>query len=91
MKIKQSVINTFNRVGIEYQKFVDDTDTIVRANRFTGETVNVSPLIAVCIDWVYRTSNMYEMGNNDISVSDFDRVRYFILDNDSKAYNVCID
>jgi len=91
MDIPKPVINTFNRVGIEYQDVVDKTEKVEVANRFSGETVMVLPLIKRLIDWVYRTSNMYEMGNHDVNVSDFDRVRYFILKIDNDAYTTCID
>ena len=92
MIAKQSVINTFERVGIDYKPLIDlnfKTETI--ANRFTGETCEVTPLVFELIDWVYRTSNAYEAGNCKVNISDFDRVRYYILEQDKDAYNTCID
>ncbi len=91
MTIKQSVINTFNRVGIDYKALQDKTDLIKVENRFGGGSCEVLPLIAYLIAWVYETSNNYEAGDQTVKLSDFDRVRYFILEQDSNAYNVCID
>jgi hypothetical protein len=88
--IKQSVINTLDRVGID--KTLDNTvksETI--ANRFTGEPANVTPLVFECIDWVYRTSNAFESGRSSIKLADFDRVRYFVAEVDPTAYNTCLD
>jgi len=89
--IPKPVINTFNRVGIKYQDVVDATDKVRTVNRFSGEAIEVTPLVKRLIDWVYKTSNDYEMGNRDVNISDFDRVRYFILKIDSDAYMTCID
>lgn len=91
MKIKQSVINTFNRVGIDYQKLLDQPQKVEVYNRFGGGSCETSPLIAHLIAWVYETSDNYERGNYSVNVSDFDRVRYFILEQDSNAYYTCID
>jgi len=91
MIIKQSVINTFKRCGIKYQDYDSDTKTIPVANRFSGDTCLVSPLVAHLIDWVYSTSNDYETGKRDIRIDDFDRIRYFILEADKEAYYTCID
>ena len=94
MKIKQSVINTFKRVGIDpdmAQAMLDSTAKMTVNNRFSGESCEVNPLIFKLINWVYATSNDYEMGIQKVNVSDFDRVRYFILDIDSNAYSTCID
>ena len=87
IKIKQSVINTFERVGIDYKKYSLTTDNdgnkITVNNRFGGGSCETSPLIARLIEWVYQTSNDYEVGNQKVNVSDFDRIRYFILDQDN--------
>jgi len=95
IKIKQSVINTFERVGIDYKKYSLTTDNdgnkITVNNRFGGGSCETSPLIARLIEWVYQTSNDYEVGNQKVNVSDFDRIRYFILDQDNNAYMTCID
>ena len=91
MIIRQPVINTFNRVGIDYKTLQDSTDKIETYNRFTGESVTTTPLIAKCIQWVYKTSNDYEIGISKVNLSDFDRVRYWILEVDNNAYMKCID
>jgi hypothetical protein len=91
MTIKQPVINTFNRIGLDYKPLVDLTDKVKVSNRFSGESTWTSPLVAACIDWVYEQSNRYEQGNYTTRVSDFDRVRYFVLGEDSKAYMTCLD
>ncbi len=92
--IKQSVINTFKRVGIDVagaQKLFDSTEKKTVRNRFSGEECEVNPLIYSLIYWVYKTNNDYEAGDHTVNVSDFDRIRYFILDADANAYNTCID
>lgn len=92
MKIKQSVINTFDRVGIDYKPLMDKTEKITVENRFGGGSCETSPLIAYLINWVYSVNNLYDIGQGkDIRLDDFDRVRYFILAVDPNAYNVCID
>lgn len=88
--IKQSVLNSFKRVGID-ETIPNDVKSETAMNRFSGETVIVSPLIARCIKWVYNTSNAYERGDFGVKVSDFDRIRYFVLAEDSKAYMICLD
>jgi hypothetical protein len=89
--IKQSVINTFNRVNINHELMLQISGTRTATNRFTGDSVETTPLIAACIRWVYKTSNAYEYGDFSVKTSDFDRIRYFVLEQDSKAYNVCLD
>lgn len=91
MKIKQSVINTFNRVGIPYQELMA-VETPKRVhNRFTGEGITTTYFLAYLVEWVYQTSNNYEYGINKVNVSDFDRIRYFILEQDHEVYSTCID
>ena len=89
--IKKSVINTFNRVNIPHYRLDNKIKSVTSHNRFTGESCNTTMLIAYLIDWVYKTSNDYEQGIREVNISDFDRVRYFILEQDSNAYSVCID
>jgi hypothetical protein len=90
--IKQSVLNTFDRVGIDYIPLLrGNSKSVTATNRFSGETCQVTPLIARLITWVYETSNAYERGETKVNLSDFDRVRYFILDSDNQAYMTCID
>lgn len=91
MKIKQSVINTFNRVKIPYEVLQALPGTVRVSNRFSGETVETTKFIAYLIRWVYNTSNAYEVGISTVRVDDFDRVRYFILEADRDAYMTCID
>jgi hypothetical protein len=91
MEIKQSEINTFNRVGIPYEELLKDTLPRTVSNRFSGETCETSALVAYLVDWVYQTSNAYEMGSNKVRLDDFDRVRYFILHVDQNVYSTCID
>ena len=90
MAIKQSVINTFGRIGINPEQFDNTAKNVTVANRFGGGSVQTTELLAKCIDWVY---NEGEDGvrSGKVKVSDFDRIRYFVLAEDSKAYNVCLD
>jgi hypothetical protein len=89
--IKQSVINTFNRVGIPYEDLLKVEGTKEVSNWMSGQKVETSPLVAHCIAWVYGTSVAYEHGDFRVKTSDFDRIRYFVLDQDSDAYMTCLD
>ena len=89
--IKQSEVNTFKRVGIDYERLAMDTKLYEVYNRFGGGKCTTSRLVAECIEWVYSTSNDYEIGLRDVKVSDFDRVRYFVLAQDPEAYSTCLD
>lgn len=91
MSIKKSVINTFNRVEIPYKDFDNTKKTYTSENRFSGETCETTELINYLIGWVYKTSSEYERGIQEVRISDFDRLRYFILDQDSNAFSICID
>ena len=70
---------------------MDRKEIITVNNRFGFGSCNTTPLIAYLIHWVYDTSIDYEVGINKVRVSDFDRVRYFILAEDVTAYMTCID
>jgi hypothetical protein len=94
MKMKNSIINTFNRIGLDYKSFIGepyDSMKVEARNWLTGVSCQVHPLIRECIEWVYRTQLAYEKGDMGCRQDDFDRVRYFILEVDSEAYNTCID
>jgi hypothetical protein len=92
--IKKPIINTFKRVGIDYESMDNTTKNYRAVNRFSGERVETTELIAYLVNWVYTTSDKYENGDNSISsisISDFDRIRYFILEQDDDVYSSCID
>jgi len=89
--IRPAVVNTLKRVGIEYEPLLTDINNVTVYNRFSGESCITTPLIAKLISWVYSTSNDYEDGTSSVNLSDFDRIRYFILEQDSNAYTTCID
>lgn len=91
MNIKQSVVNTFNRVGIDYEPLLKQDQEVEVNNRFGGGSCKTSPLMAHLIAWVYQISNNYEIGDFRVKTADFDRIRYFIAEKDSNAYSVCID
>ena len=91
MTIRKPVINTFNRVGIDYESLQDSEDKVETFNRFSGVGVITTPLVAKCISWIYKTSNDYERGVRDVNLSDFDRVKYWVLEVDQEAYMTCID
>ena len=91
MTIRKPVINTFNRVGIDYESLQDSDDKVETFNRFSGQSVITTPLVAKCISWIYNTSNDYERGIRDVNLSDFDRVKYWVLEVDQEAYMTCID
>jgi hypothetical protein len=89
--IKQSVINTFERIGIPYKTLDNTEKTKICPNWINGETATVTPLIAWCVSWVYGTQLRFEEGKSDIRLDDFDRVRYFVLDQDKNAYMTLLD
>lgn len=91
MNIKQSVINTFKRVGIDWTAYDNTEKSTEAVNRFTGVAVKTTPLLARLVEWVYSTNNDYEYGVRKVNLSDFDRVKYFILEQDSNVYSTCID
>lgn len=90
MEIKQPVLNTFKKVGIDYTEFENKPEVEVY-NRFGFGKCTTSALVARCIEAVYKISNDYEEGIFKVKTSDFDRLRYFILKEDSNAYMTCID
>jgi hypothetical protein len=91
MDIKQSVINTFNRVGIPYEELLKNTEQVEVSNWITGETFITTPLVKACVRWVYQTTGDMERGFGKTRIDDFDRVRYFILAQDKNVYMGCID
>jgi len=91
MDIRQPVKNTMDRVGIDYASLEKLTDKVEVNNRFGGGSCETSKLVAECIGKIYAISNAYESGDNSVNVSDFDRLRYFVLAADKDAYNTCID
>lgn len=91
MKIRQPVINTFKRAGIDYEELAKSTDKIIVENRFSGDKCETVPLIAFLVNWVYMVSEEYERGIFTVKPADFDRIRYFILDIDPNVYSTCID
>ena len=91
IRIKQSVINTFKRVNIQPWLYYNTVKNVPVTNRFSGETVETTALLKALVQWVYATSNEYENGNYTVRLDDFDRIRYFILDQDSNVYMTCID
>lgn len=90
MAIKQSVINTFGRIGINHEQFNNTDKNVTASNRFGAGSVQTTELIAKCIDWVYNEGEN-GVASGSVKVSDFDRIRYFVLAEDSKAYSVCLD
>lgn len=91
MMIPKPVINTFERVGIDYKSLLDIGGEYTALNRFSGESVKTTALMAKLVSWVYQTSNDYEEGKSKVKISDFDRIRYFILSVAPEVYDTCID
>ncbi len=88
--IKQSVLNIMARVNIDHE--LDNTDkTYAVRNWLTGEPVVTTALVVRCIEWVYSMTQAMEAGYKPVTISDFDRIRYFILEQDPNAYMTCID
>jgi hypothetical protein len=91
MTIRQPVINTMKRVGISYQSLADRTDKVTVYNRFGFGSCETTPLMAHLIAWVYFVSDCYEQGNSKVTLDDFDRIKYFVAEQDSNAYMTCLD
>lgn len=79
----------------------DATKTFTRSNRFTGETFEVDPICAACIDFIFsvesafgnearlkRISPALTTGN---AVQSFDRARMIVLKLSSEAYMGILD
>jgi hypothetical protein len=90
MDIPQPVLNTLKRIQIDHELYAKD-DKVTVHNRFGGDSCETSSFIARLIEWVYETSNEAEMGIYPMRISDFDRIRMYILKVDSKAYMTCLD
>jgi hypothetical protein len=94
MTIKKPVANSMIRVGIDpvlMAERLDNPNKVTAYNRFGGGSCVVNEGIDYLIKWVYSVSNQYETGICDVKISDFDRIRYFILEQDRNAYSTCID
>ena len=89
--IKQSVINTFKRIGIPSEQLNNTVKNCTSNNWLTGESCPTTELIAHCIGWVYATQLKFEQGISNVNISDFDRIRYFVLEQDDNAYMTCLD
>jgi len=91
MEIRQAVKNTLDRVGIDYASLEKETEKVEVSNRFGGGSCETTPLVATCIAKIYAISDAYEFGDHSVSIADFDRLRYFVLEVDPNAYSVCVD
>jgi hypothetical protein len=89
--LTQPVKNTMDRIGIDYASLEKNPLPVPVTNRFTGETCVTSVLVAECVRKIYAISNAYENGDQTVNVSDFDRLRYFVLAADQTVYNTCVD
>lgn len=91
MTIRQPVLNTMKRVGIDPTAYDNENKNVEVCNRFGGGCVTTTELLAFLVGWVYDVSNEYERGDFHIKLSDFDRIKYFVLEQDSEVYSVCLD
>jgi hypothetical protein len=80
----------------------DATKTHTRSNRFSGETVEVDPICAAAIDFVYKVERAMQLGDSALqrinpnlkmsnAVSNFDRARMLVMKMDSNAYMTLLD
>ena len=81
----------------------DANKTHKRSNRFSGEEVEVDPISAAAIDFVYKVENALQRGNDEAlqrinpnlkmsnAVSNFDRARMLVLKMNSEAYMMLLD
>lgn len=92
VEIKQSVINTFERVGLNYKLLLGDArKSVTVTNRFGYGSCETTPLIEGVIQKVYDISNAYEYGDYSVRMDDFDRLKHFVVEKDSNAYMTCLD
>lgn len=89
--IKQSLINTFDRVGIDYKTLATSDKKVEVYNRFGGGSATTTEFIAYLIKWVYQANDQFDQGTSTVRLDDFDRIRYFIMDQDQSAYMTCLD
>ena len=79
-----------------------DAATVTRSNRFTGETIEVDPICAAAVDFVYAVESAMQRGDAALqrvnpnlkmtnAVSNFDRARYLVMKLNSRAYSVILD
>jgi len=93
------------------EKFFTGADTNLNAqkneiavNRFSGESVTVTPLVNQLIKFVYSLSEAFDKGNTDTnvqrvhkdlkatnSIMNYDRARMLVLKLDSAAYSTILD
>ena len=90
--IRKPVRNSFDRVGFDYKEFLNHTNNVTSVqNWISGETCETHILLAACIRWVYDTALAFERGDYRVKISDFDRIKLFVLEEDSNAYMTCLD
>jgi len=96
LQVKQSVINSLQRVGLDLdslKRLAERTDKVTAYNRFGGGSCETTPLVSALIQWVYKTGDElgFSMGQHSVKIQDFDRIKYWVLDLDNKAYMTCLD
>jgi hypothetical protein len=80
----------------------DATKTHIRSNRFTGEMIEVDPICASAIDFVFKVEEAMQRGETALqrinanlkmsnAVSNFDRARMLVMKLNSKAYMTILD
>lgn len=97
VKLTQPEKNLLNKLEEKYGVKLESesTESLTVANRMSGETAKVSPLVAKLTEFIYGCSNGFLSGLSyrgaKVTVSDFDRTRYLVLKLDSNAYGSLID
>jgi hypothetical protein len=80
-----------------YGLVASDLGTISVSNWINGITVDVHPLVAALVRFIYDTSLTYEQtyqmsfNGHKLPISIHDRVKYLVLKLDNKAYSTLID
>jgi hypothetical protein len=90
-EIKQSVLNSFKRVGIDVKAFDNTKRNVIVYNWLSAEPATTTELMRTLILWVYATQLRFERGDKKTRLDDFDRIRYFVLEQDENAYMTCLD
>ena len=84
------------------EKTANMADPQIRSNRFTGQMVEVEPIVAAAIDFVYAVEGAMQRGDAALqrinpnlkmtnAVSNFDRARMLVMKLNSKAYSTILD
>jgi hypothetical protein len=84
--------NLLKKLETKHGLVAHESETVVR-NVFTGvEVTDVTPVVAVLIQFVQQTSyGDFTFGGEKVAIGDFDRCRYLVMKLDNSAYFAILD